>query len=261
MNLHHFVRAEARRRQNAVTLQLPAIESSVLDAYDTFARSNLIFDKELVAAKDELAAGGQPGPPLKQAAELYRKEVWPTQDRENRAWIERVEPLVLKHSAQALRLLEKAYRVKWPTGEMLVDVCPDTGPVLAYTTGKPKGTAGHIVIDPKRSAELDVAFEIMFHEASHIVDSHIIAAVDLAAARAKRKAPEDLWHALIFDTAGHLASVLRPNPEFVPYARRFNVFSRYRAAVEEHWKPWLTGRRSQRAALDALVRAVTPAEQ
>jgi len=255
INLHHFVRAEARRRMLGATRALPSLEDSVLETYERHARASLIFDKELVALKDALVEGSRPSQALQRAADVYRDQIWPSQDRENRFWIERVEPSVARDSPRVMKQLGSAYGAKWLKGAILVDVCPDTGPTLAYTTGRPRGTAGHVVIDPGRCAELDVAFEIVFHEASHTVDDQIVAALNGVAARVGRKAPEDLWHAIIFHTAGFAASRARPRPDFVPYARRFNIHPQFWRALDDHWQPWLEGKISRGEALEGLVRA------
>ena len=53
--------------------------------------------------------------------------------------------------------------------------CLDTPNLGAYRVAVfgPAGTAGHIVIMPSKAAEHDLAFEIVFHEASHTVDAQI----------------------------------------------------------------------------------------
>jgi hypothetical protein len=257
VNLHHFVRAEARRRMQDAPRLLPELDDAVLRAYDRHARANLVFDQELIALKSALVEGAAPSQTLQSAAGVYRDKIWPAQDRENKAWIERMAPLALRHRNRFLKQLAKAFQAKWPAGPILIDVCPDSGPTLAYTTGRPKGTSGHVIIDPRRASEPAVAFEILFHEASHVVDDQLIAALNRASERLGRKPPEDLWHAVIFHTAGYFATQVRPTITPAPYARRFRLQEQYWASLDAHWQPWLEGKASFTSSLEGLISAVT----
>src|SRR5262249_14400376 len=121
----------------------------------------------------------------------------------------------------------------------------------------PPGTGGHTVLAPLKNVETDMAFEIVFHEASHTVDEGIMKRL----AR-EGKVPEDLWHAVIFYTSGELArrELGKGNdPSYRPYAYRFQVYERgewrkFRAALERDWLPYLDGKTSFDAAVSALVR-------
>jgi hypothetical protein len=225
VNLHHFLRGEARRRSLG---QPPALALSglheadraawtaALDAYGDFAKRNLIFDERLVRINNALASQEdadalpaslvEPGAltALNRASSIYRKSMWAAHRRMNDEWIGRVRPLVEQHAPALIQALTDAYHVRWPTGPIIVEASNDAGPNLAYTTDGPEGAAAHTTIASTKDAEIDVAFETVFHEASHSVDSQIMRFVDEEGAKQRVKPPPDLWHGIIFFTVGEL---------------------------------------------------------
>ena len=59
---------------------------------------------------------------LIEAAPIYRARWWPEQDRENRAWIEALAPLLRTMGAKLGEQLAEVYQRPWPKGRYLVDV-------------------------------------------------------------------------------------------------------------------------------------------
>src|SRR5262249_42000415 len=140
-----------------------------------------------------------------------------------------VRPVVLPHATELIKRLTNAYHVTWPKGPILIDMSSEAGPHLAYTTDGPEGTAAHATIAPDKNADLSVAFETVFHEASHAVDSQITRYVAEEAAKQKVKPPDDLWHGIIFFTVGEIVKreLHKENdPNYQPYAYRFGVYDR-----------------------------------
>jgi putative PIN family toxin of toxin-antitoxin system len=285
VNLHHFVRAEARRRAFGAVpiLALTSLSdpervawTAALDAYTELANKSLIFDLSLVAINNALAVrkdedklpAGIVDPAvtaaLNRAAPVFRAHLWPEVRRVNDAWIVQFSALAEQHATKLVPALAGAYHVTWPKGPVLVDTSIETGPTLAYTTGGPPGTAGHTTIAPTKTQDLYVALETLFHEASHVVDDQITRAVEEEGARQHVKALPDLWHGIIFFTAGEL--VRRElgkagDATYQPYAVRFGIWERgwqtIHAALEREWLPYLDGKVSYEKALPSLVAAAS----
>jgi hypothetical protein len=279
VNLHHFVRAEARRRAYAQPLVLPATGISdaeraawnaAVDAYVDLAKLSLIFDERLVRINNALADQGEaatlpeglvePGvlAALNRAAPVYRAHLWSEHRRANDEWIAAERPLVEQHAPALIKALTDAYHVKWPAEPILVDASCEAGPVGAYTTGGPKGVAAHTVIAPTLKG--DPAFETVFHEASHAVDDQIIRFVDEEGARQHVKPLPNLWHGIIFYTVGELVKRelhKEKDPTYKPYAYQFGVYDRgwqpIRAGLEKDWQPYLDGKVDFPHALAKLV--------
>ena len=133
VNLHHFVRAEARRRAYGQPLVMPAAGLSeaeragwtaAVDAYVDLAKLSLIFDERLVRINNALADQGEAATlpeglvesgglaALNRAAPAYRAHLWSEHRRANEKWINAVRPLVEEHAPALIKALTDAYHVK-----------------------------------------------------------------------------------------------------------------------------------------------------
>lgn len=70
---------------------------------------------------------------------------------------------------------------------------------------------------------------MVFHEASHLLAERVERAIAAAAEAQHQPVPEDLWHALLFYTAG--AQVRRALPSYRPYADKNGL----RRATRSAW--------------------------
>lgn len=290
VNLHHFVRTEARRRAFDAPLVMPmsalseaerATWNAAVDAYADLAKLDLVFDDRLIRINDALASQSEaatlpeglvePGvlAALNRAAPVYRAHLWPEHRRRNEEWIATTRPLVEQHAPALIRALADAYHVQWPTEPFLVDASCEAGPNNAYTTGGPPGLAAHTVIAPTNLSEPAVALEIVFHEASHSVGLQITQHVNAEAARQGVKPLPNLWHGIIFYTTGELVKRelhKEKDPSYQPYAYRFGVYDQgwqpIRAGLERDWQPYLDGKVDFPHALAKLVAdCSTPKEE
>jgi hypothetical protein len=202
------------------------------------------------ALRDALAA----------AAPVYRRAAWPADERADRDFIARLSDPVARLTPSLAPLLARSYQSAWPAAPIRVDVAIYAGPLGAYTISAP----AHITIasrDPRHAG--DAAVEILFHEASHVLVEPLERAIAAACAARKQPVPPTLWHAALFYTTGELVR-RQLGPGYTPYADRNGLWTRgpdwapYRALLEQHWRPYLDGKRSFAAAVDALVSALPP---
>jgi hypothetical protein len=287
INLHHALLADAgrRARQQPLTLPLDGLGSgeaqtwsAALDAYDTFKGRSVIFDDGLVQINDALSGTPDDRSPtgltsamtavLAAAAPVYRRHAWTSQQRVNSEWIAAIAPVVARHAVSVTDAIAAAYRTTWPARPIVVDVTSDADVHGGYTTTRgPSGAAGHTTIaSPDEELQGDMAVEIIFHEASHSIDDRIMKMVDDECARQHVRVPPNLWHALLFFTAGEI--VRRDlgksgDLSYQPYADRFGVYERgwqvYRTALGRDWLPYLRGTERFDVALTALIRDSTRA--
>lgn len=286
VNLHATLRGEARRRSLTLAAQidiagLPDAErkswSSALDAYQDYGRRNVIFDETLVHLNNWLSTVPDEGPlspiasdidastvrALVVAAPVYRAHFWPAQSQRNLKWIGEVEPLVTALGPNMASSLAAVYRVDWPAAPVLVDASFEAGADGGYTTDGPMGTAAHTVIQTSNIGyQGDAGFEMIFHEACHAegIEGPLRTSINRAAARQNVKAAPDLWHAIIFYTAGELARrELQKNghANYQPYAYRNGLWDRgwqsLRGALERDWQPYLDGHATFDSAIQALL--------
>src|SRR5262245_40171471 len=276
VNLHHFVRAEARRRERGAELVQPLAElepgereawERALDAYRGLARRSLPFAGGMVQIHVALSAADLEGrlPPeledaeleaaLEEAAPVFRAHGWPLRSRANDDWIQRTRPAVERVAEQVTADMAAALRLDWPAEPVLVDVTPETGPNLAYTTDvAPPGFAGMATIDPSVAGGSAAAVECVFHEALHVVDARLVRWVEVESSRLGVAPPTDLWHAMLSYTAGVFTE--RALGESGTYREDLaREFPRILPGLDEYWKPYLDGELPLAEALRQLVSA------
>ena len=290
VNLHHVLDAESHRREARAPLrvrleELAAAErdpwAAALDAYRVHAQHDRLFDPALVRLDNALALVPSDAPlpvtldgadantrrALTSAAPIYRAHYWAAQRELNDRWIAALQPLLAEHREAMIAAIETAYGVRWPAQPILVDASAEAPPFGGYTIAGPPGTAGHTVIEAANPEyQGDMAFEMLFHEASHAsaIGGRLIDAIRAAAERRHVDAPRDLWHVVIFYTAGEAARRVlgkTADARYVPYAYRYDVYSRgwqpLRDAVVRDWQPHLDGTVTFDAAIEAIVRDTT----
>jgi hypothetical protein len=289
INLHHFLyvlgRVEAKQpdiKRRAVA-GAPADEAAGLAALTDderrvwresvaayaqgSSRLDAVFDDELVNTAGQLIRAGSSeslqgvelspavAATLARAAPIYRKAWWPRHDEANRRRTSELRALVDRHGQAMLAYITRAYQEPWPSDGYPIQMSAFSNWAGAFST------RGRVLVmsslDPGTAGTSGL--EIVFHEAMHQWDDETFAKLRRAAGRQKvTRIPDSLTHAMIFFTAGEAArSIL---PEHVPYAQGNGLWkqsniSRFRAALDQAWKPYLEGRTSLDAALDALIQA------
>jgi hypothetical protein len=286
VNLHATLRGEARRRSLNLAAQIDIggltdperkAWSSALDAYEAYGRRNVIFDETLVHLNNWLSTISDTGdlspipkdidaravPALIGAAPVYRTHFWLDQSQKNMKWIAAVEPMVTALGSSMASSLAGVYHVDWLAAPIVVDASFEAGADGGYTTDGPVGTAAHTVIQASNTGyEGEAGFEMVFHEACHAqaIEQPLTTAINTEATRQNVKAAPNLWHAIIFYTAGELARrELQKNglADYQPYAIRNGVWDRgwqpLREALERDWQSYLDGRATFDSAMQALV--------
>lgn len=286
VNLHHLLRGDARRRPLNLPLAVRPADltdaervewTAALDAYADLGQRNLLFDAGLVRLNNALTLlAGETSlnvtatfdttiaAALTRAAPIYRAHGWTQQQQVNEAWIATLRPVMDRHAASMAAAVAKVYRLEWPDRPIIVDACTEAGALGGYTTGGPPGTAAHTVIEAANPEyQGDMAFEMVFHEASHAnaIGGRIVANVEAEARKQGVTPHRDLWHVLIFYTAGELARRelgKGGDASYQPYAYRYKVYERgwqtLRDAVQQHWQPYLDGKVAFDTALANVVR-------
>jgi hypothetical protein len=286
VNLHHFLRAEARRSSHQMATEVQISDllqdeatqwQAALSLYQGHAKNSLLFDptlrdicNHLSQTRDQVTQLGQDQRlgddtrrALNAAAPIYRKYLWNRHASENDRWIALYSPLARRYENDARRDLEAIFEVKLPRRPLLIDLAREVGPTLAYTfTPSPRKTAGHTVLAPQKNNDADTAMDTVFHELWHTVDQHVVEEVDREASRQRRKVPPDLWHALGLYTTGAIVQHLlgkQDDEHYKPKIALIQMFSSpewsglYKI-LEETWKPYLLGRIPRKQALENVIK-------
>ncbi|HEV2421739.1 MAG TPA: hypothetical protein VGS59_08535 [Candidatus Acidoferrales bacterium] len=256
-----------------MTEQEKADWSDAVAFYSTnFGSRSELFDEEMVKVNDELAKQPDDGAHLnapalpsglaavlQSAAPIYRKYWWPAHSKSNQDWISSQSARVETLGPQIASAMEKDLREQWPVAPLRVDVSyyvPQIG--HAYTTD---GPPPHTTFSGSAPSLQDLSgFETLFHEASHSFAGTMGNALSAECATAKRNCG-DLWHAVLFYTAGVETRRALPPAEranFTPYAYKYGLYNRgdypkYRRVLETDWQAYLDGKTSFQAAIRSMV--------
>jgi hypothetical protein len=288
LNLHHFLyvlgRAEAKmpdasreavvRAPGDSEQRLAAVTDDARQAwreatafYATgLSRKDAVFDDPLPSithaladAGDRLELGGVAIDPalrstLERAAPVYRKAWWPAHRTSNLARRDEIQTLVDRHGAAVLAFIERVYGMKWPAGGYPVHLSGYANWAGAYST-----TGNLLVVSSLDGATRGFGgLETVFHEGMHQWDRQMNDLLFAEARKAGKRLPPNVSHSLIFFTAGQ--AVRRVSPDHVASADANGVwergFQRFRAPLEEVWKPYLDGNGTRDEAIAAFVARV-----
>jgi hypothetical protein len=292
INLHHFLYEQALLRKQAagqtansptnLKSQLSSEEQqqwdSAVDHYmKTMIKRDLLRDEGMMLINDQLgkseaapnlSKSGLSGDLIKileGVAPIYRAHWWPQHDRANRFWIAVVKPMVQQFSQTLIKQLTTAYKAKWPTDLIRVDVVEYANWAGAYTTFDSADKV-HITMSTDSGNQGFSALELLFHESSHWMVGPNDGAVAQAIAReCKAKAkpiPNGLWHAIIFYTAGEFTRQDLNEygvSDYKPYAYRGlyeRAWPNLQRPLELYWQPYLEGTVDFDKAISNLINAL-----
>ena len=285
VNLHQFLYITARARKGLdprrpSTIQaladtvgfgaLPAPQRAAWDSAVAFysrdiADRDVLFDSALVVVNARLSqARNAPSlrganvdssiaEALERAAPTYRELWWPRHDAANKRWIADVRPLVAQYGDSAARWESARFFTKWPT--------PLRTDVAAYATW----AGGYTITDPPHMTVSSInpsnqhvyAFETLFHEALHTLDSALFDSTRAAFRAQGKRTPRDPTHPIIFYTAGEITRRLVA-PDHVPFAEQAGLwrnpdFARMLPLLRMYWQPYLDGKSSLADALRGIA--------
>ena len=274
MSLHQTLMDDAVSSTPRNLAALPVEEQTAwteaIAAYKTAAGTgDMTFTRPMVITSDGMAqiADDAVDPTLdvpvaaalKRAAPVYRAHWWTADETTNRFFIAYTAAMLREAGPDLVRAHEAVYHTPWPP-LIRVFISPHAGTYGAYTI---RAQSGWITTMSSRDEGYQGlhALEMMLHESSHTVVNPnrgtIAEAIAAAAKKRDIRPPHDLWHALLFATSSELTRryLAERGMKFVPSSE--DLFTRawpfYRAAVETHWYPYLSGSGTLEEAIDRVV--------
>jgi hypothetical protein len=281
VNMHHFLYVLGRARNDtndsrrAAVVKAPADtqgfeslgarereawEGAIAYYRKDISPKDAVFDADLVAVTNALASAGDASSlagvrtpaelraVLEDTAPVYRKVWWERHSRSNRARTEELQALLTRYGQPISAMLTKAYQQAWPAEGLTVQMCAYANWAGAYST------SGRLIAMASTDDSMagSEGLETIFHEAMHQWDDTMIPRLRDAAGRLHADIPRDLFHSLIFYTAGYATS--RAVPGHRPYADP--LWARGlpgHAQLDQYWLPYLRGAGTLTAAIDRLV--------
>jgi hypothetical protein len=203
---------------------------------------------------------------LTSAAPVYKRCWWPQHDAANRFWIKMAQPLVTSLAGQMRTQLSTAYEAEWPSKSIRVDISAYANWAGAYTNVDADGQVHTVMSSADPGYQGVAALEMLFHEASHgVVDGETGKLGEAIQAQAKAHGipvPDQLWHALIFYSAGELArrDLDGVGVHYEPYADKEGLWARgwqdYRSVLALFWRAHLDGKLSLDDAMSQIMSAL-----
>jgi len=202
---------------------------------------------------------------LEAASRAYRACGWPDQDATNRRWIAELQGRLERHADAIGRRLEEVYATKWRHLPIDVDVVGTAGWLGADTVAFSSAPTHTQVSSRNPGYQGPNALEMIFHEASHELmtpnNGPTAQLLATAAAEAGVGVDRNLWHALLFITAGDVTrSTLEKAGEgpYVPVAEEVlhRAWEPLYQPLVTHWLPYVRGKAERRKAAHDLVVAV-----
>jgi hypothetical protein len=227
----------------------------------------LLFDRDLIALRDQLAAiACSPAGPetldpevrtvLVDAMPVYRRHWWPGHDAANKAWIQEEMEELKRFEAPLAGRLAEVYGGEWPPERIRVDVVAYANWAGAYTTNHPD----HITIAGP-SYEGLAGVEILFHEVSHasFFEQRILGQVAAAFIPIGLEPPSRLFHAIQFATPAEILRSLLSDEERSGFRSvadgvyQRGPFSEQYQVVLTYWRPFLDGQVTRAQALHEIA--------
>jgi hypothetical protein len=286
VNLHHYLYNEAFPTGHGIGQTIPGLsavqKTAVANAID-FYRSHyqdrdLLFDRELHTITQQVIAAGNTGLPstgipddlrktLQSVYPIYMKYLWASQKLENHHWIVSNQQLLSRYGPAIQHELERVLQRKFSDGPYQVYVVHEANWPGGYTSEAERGTHPHTVISSGRPDYRGLAgLEMVFHESLHAGPFDTVqAALDAEFARHNAKDEVQLWHAVLFYTAGEIVrEVLSADGvAFQPYEYApggpftRGRWARVEATVRKYWLPYMQGKIDMRKAVAQMVTEIT----
>ena len=231
-------------------------------AYQPYLDSSLLFSTGTRALAESLVDGSTSAPDpavrtaLADCMPAYLESMWSTHRDAGQMMVERLMISLREHEAQMTGLIVSMAEGQWRDKLIRVDISPYANWAGAYTDDSPP----HITMssqDPEVSGEF--AFELLFHEAGHLIP--LAQPIEKAAAAALQKYQIDsprFSHYVLFYLSGLAVAKVLEDPTYVPYYRAQGLADREAAAefyvaLEQTWDKGETLSQRMELAIEYVV--------
>ena len=192
---------------------------------------------------------------LQEAMPVYLEYWWPAHAAGNRAWVDAILPLLKRHEGEYVVLMTRLYASEWADRRRRVDVSAYANYRAGYTA------RAHTVMYSSDPGNQDLyGLEMLLHEIQHAGDvaGRGRETITLAFSNEGFDTPPNLWHAMIFLTAGSFVQTVAEAaglPPHVPYWERegFREFNGWRQQIMTVEKAWLPAVRGEVDPADAYT--------
>lgn len=235
---------------------------------DSVTRKDMLFDSTMRKFSVMLATGkskeaiGWQVEAMKHIAAIfpfYKKQVWPSIDSANKAWVQQVKSDLSKHEELVITRLQKIYDDTMPDEKIRVDlgVYATWAGAYSYSQG-----IDHIIISTFEDANQGpLGVEMVFHEGSHfLMDRVYNTAQEYFNSKNLPNDRRQPWHTVLFYTTGNVVKEAYASQgiNFLPYYKhaKFEERRSFKVATDAlalYWDPYMRGEGTQLEALKKVM--------
>ena len=173
-------------------------------------------------------------------------------------------PMLLAHEEAIVKRLEKLFLDKWDDRPIPIDVVEKVS-WSGANSFFPGPNLTHLLIS--RQVPETEALETIFHEASHgfmLNGDPLTILLSSAATERGVSLPQDLWHALLFFTTGHVVherlgeTADKSNKPMIYGIFGRGVWTHFQAPLESTWLDYLNGNKEAEDAIAELLQSASP---
>ncbi|EZH73026.1 hypothetical protein ATO12_18595 [Aquimarina atlantica] len=194
---------------------------------------------------------------------IYSTHFWKTHRQINTDKLQENIDLIKKTENIVISRMAKIAQVKWQDTKIRIDLSIKSPGGGAFTLSRvPSSIVLSTVANYPEIAGDWV--ETLFHEASHTVikgrKGAIAESINSVSEKLKVEPPKNLWHAILFYTAGKVsqeAFLEQGINEYTLYMDRENVFSFYQHAIHKYFPPYLTNEVDLDIAIENIINSIS----
>lgn len=198
---------------------------------------------------------------------FFRKQIWPSIDSSNKAWVQQVKGDITSHEEDIINRLQRLYGDSMPKEKIRVDlgVYASWAGAYSYSQG-----IDHIIISTIEGGNQGrLGVEIVFHEGSHfIIDKVYNLLAEYFSLKTTRNIRRQTWHNLLFYTTGLVVKEVYASQgiAFIPYYKnaRFEDRPPFKLSTDAfglYWNPYMQGETTIKEALEKIVEYIVAHEK
>ncbi len=251
------------------TRERTAMISAIKYYQDSITTKDMLFDSTMRKFSVMLAEGKISGAAgwqlvalkhIKAIEPFFKKQIWPSIDSANNAWIKTVKPDLTAHEEYIVSRLQKIYNDTMPASKIRIDLGIYATWAGAYSYSE---YTDHIVISTfEEGNQGRLGVEIVFHEGSHfIIDKVYNFAEQYFDEKKVQNRRSQPWHIVLFYTTGLVVKEayakqginFEPYYQFAKFEERIPPFRLATDALALYWVPYMRGESTQEEALKKVI--------
>lgn len=194
---------------------------------------------------------------------IYNTHFWKTHRQTNLNKLKENLSLIKNTESVIIPQIAELAQAEWQNTKIRIDLSTKSPGGGAFTLGRTPSSIVLSTVINYKEIEGDWV-ETLFHEASHTIIKRkkgaIAESIKRTSEKLNRKPPKNLWHAILFYTAGNISqkSFSAYNiKNYTLYMKREKVFTFYQDAITRYFTPYIEKKIDLDAAIENVIKHIT----